>query len=55
MHGTRLLLGIRRRRIAPPMGTIRVPVTVQAWGGLGEYRADFLLDTGATDCFAPGA
>ena len=37
------------------MGAIRVPVTVQAWGGLGEYRADFLLDTGATDCFAPAA
>ena len=55
MHQARLLCRIRRRRIAPPMGTIRVPVTVQAWGGLGEFRADFLLDTGATDCFAPAA
>lgn len=36
------------------MGEIRVPVTVRALGGKGEsFTADFLVDTGATDCVAP--
>ena len=35
------------------MGAIRVPVVVQFLRGRREYRADFLLDTGATDCFVP--
>ena len=37
------------------MGAIHVPVVVQSLRGRREYRADFLLDTGATDCFVPAA
>ena len=37
------------------MGAIHIPVVVQSLRGRREYRADFLLDTGATDCFAPAA
>jgi len=55
MHQGPLLCRIRRRRIAPPMGAIHVPVVVQPLRGRREYRADFLLDTGATDYFAPAA
>ena len=36
------------------MGMTRVPVTIKALdGGGGEFRSDFLVDTGATDCLVP--
>jgi len=37
------------------MGAIRIPVIVQALRGRRELRADFLVDTGATDCLVPAA
>ncbi len=39
----------------PTMGAIRIPVIVQALRGRRELRADFLVDTGATDCLVPAA
>jgi len=46
---------VKRRRLIPTMGAIRVPVIVQAWRGGRELRADFLVDTGATHCLVPAA
>ena len=38
------------------VGSIRVPVKVKALGGTGEaLEAEFLVDTGATDCLMPAA
>jgi clan AA aspartic protease len=38
------------------MGLTRVSVTLRGWGASnGTYEADFLVDTGATDCMAPAA
>ncbi len=39
----------------PTMGAIRIPVIVLALRGRRELRADFLVDTGATDCLVPAA
>ena len=36
------------------MGLTRVTVTLKATGGRRKYEAAFLVDTGATDTFAPG-
>jgi clan AA aspartic protease len=36
------------------MGLTRVTVTLKATGGRRRYEAPFLVDTGATDTFAPG-
>jgi clan AA aspartic protease len=35
------------------VGTIHVPVTLQTAGSRKRYKADFLVDTGATDSMAP--
>jgi clan AA aspartic protease len=38
------------------MGAIHIPVTLKPVSGEPvSYTARFLVDTGATDCFAPGA
>jgi clan AA aspartic protease len=38
------------------MGLTHVTVAIRALGSsAGAYEADFLVDTGATDCVAPGA
>jgi len=38
------------------VASIRVPVKVKALGGTGEaLEAEFLVDTGATDCLMPAA
>lgn len=38
------------------MGFIRVTVTIKGLGaGNGAYAAEFLVDTGATDCLAPAS
>ena len=50
-----LRLRVKRRRLMPTMGAIRIPVIVLALRGRRELRADFLVDTGATDCLVPAA
>jgi len=37
------------------MGLVHVTVALRAPGGSNAYEADFLADTGATDCVAPAA
>jgi len=37
------------------VGAIHVPVTLRVLNGGGTFAADFLVDTGATDCLAPAA
>ena len=41
---------------AKPMGLIHVPVTLRpSKKSRKKYQADFLVDTGATDCLAPAS
>src|ERR1041385_8707686 len=37
------------------MGLTYVTVALRVRGGIGEYRANFLVDSGATDSLAPAA
>ena len=37
------------------MGLTHVPVTLRALDGHGRFDAEFLVDTGATDCLVPAA